>query len=325
MGMSTLLPPKHQTPGRQVGQEGQSLDGAVTRPKDAESPHWGAHTPPWWTPAGSQGKTEEPKTETTMESPLFLISNDDGIDSPGIALLERVAGRFGDVITVAPHAQMSAASHSITLHAPLRLVDHGEGRFALEGGTPVDCVYVGLNHLCKRRPAWVLSGVNKGLNVSDDTYYSGTVAAAREAVLQGIPGAAFSMASGDGWDIHSIEDELATLVGEMIRHDFPERQLLNVNFPSPALGPLQDFQATTLGQRRFVDEIHVRTDPRGRDYLWIGGDDAWMGDVPGSDCNAIREGWVSVSVLRLDATVESDALNTWTILKRPDPRAAALP
>jgi len=248
-----------------------------------------------------------------MATPLFLISNDDGIDSPGIALLERVAAVHGDVITVAPLDQMSAASHSITLHSPLRLVPRGPHRHGVEGGTPADCVYVGLNQVCERRPDWVLSGVNKGLNVSDDTIYSGTVAAAREAVLQGVPAAAFSMASGGGWDIEAIESELSTLLGEMIQHTLPPRQLINVNFPSPAIGPIQGFRTTTLGRRRFVDEIHVRKDPRGREYLWIGGDDAVMEDIPGSDCNAIQEGWVSVSTLEIDVACSGNALRGWNL------------
>ena len=251
-----------------------------------------------------------------MESPLFLISNDDGIDSPGLSLLERVARRHGEGVTVAPDGQMSAASHSITLHAPLRLQDRGPGRYALEGGTPADCVYVGLNHVCDRRPTWVLSGVNRGLNVSDDTHYSGTVAAAREGVLQGIPGAAFSMASGDGWDVDEIEESLAALMEEMVERGLADRHGLNVNFPSPSLGPLKGFQWTSLGRRRFVDEVHVRTDPRGKDYLWIGGDDASMGDIPGSDCNAIRDGWVSVTAMALDAEKRSGALEDWSVLKQ---------
>jgi 5'-nucleotidase len=241
-----------------------------------------------------------------------LVTNDDGIHARGIAVLAECAAEvFEEVVVVAPDAERSGVSQSLSLHRPLRLDRHADDRYSVDG-TPVDAVFVALAHVMRdRRPDLVLSGINHGPNVGYDIYYSGTVGAAREALIHGIPSVALSLSAR-----HPLPfDELRPAVIEVlrrVRHAKPDTSaLLNVNFPPVrddrepgwlGLKGVKGLKTTTLGRRFYGNEIVYREDPRGRPYFWIGG--AWprIEQIEGTDCDAVRQGWVSVTPLGLDAT-----------------------
>lgn len=235
-----------------------------------------------------------------MTKPLILVSNDDGILSPNLEALAASLEAPGnaDVLVVAPERERSAASHAITLHKPLRLKQVRENRFALSG-TPVDCVYIGILNVADRRPSIVLSGINHGFNLGSDVFYSGTFAAAAEGGLRGIPAVALSLEPRG--DIELATRFAAALVASALEAELvmPPRTVLNVNVPAAADGR---YRWTILGERNYADDVNERHDPRGRPYYWIGGGGVGMGDVPGSDCNAIVEGVISVTPLHLDLT-----------------------
>jgi 5'-nucleotidase len=235
------------------------------------------------------------------ERPLILLSNDDGVAAPGIAAAREALKELGDVIVAAPDRERSASSHSISLDRPLRVDEVEEGVFAIDG-TPVDCVYLALLHLVPRRPALVVSGINNGYNLGSDVFYSGTVAAAVEAALRGVPAIAVSLARKAPQDFSHAAGFLAALAAETIRRGagaLPESSLLSVNVPP---GPITGYQVTFLGRRVYQDQVDVRADLRGRSYYWIGGPEANADDVPGSDCRAVRDGLASLTPLSLDLT-----------------------
>lgn len=232
-----------------------------------------------------------------MTRPLVLLSNDDGYRSTGIAALRSALAEVADVVVCAPDAEQSAASHALSLHRPLRLFRHGEGVFSVDG-TPADCVYVALyavGRVLPRRPDVVVSGMNHGVNLGDDVFYSGTVAAAREGALKGLPSIALSAAFDA--DLDAACRLGARLVLELAAHKDEGPILLNVNVP-----PGKDWavRATRLGSRIYVDEVDFRKDPRGREYLWIGGPGASHRPVAGSDTEAYDQGVVGVTPLVLD-------------------------
>ncbi len=228
---------------------------------------------------------------------LILITNDDGIEARGLQVLEYIAAQFGEVFTVAPANQKSGVSHSITLYDPLRVLGGRPNRYALDDGTPADCVFVGVGHLCPRRPDLVLSGINFGLNVASDVVYSGTVGGAREGTLQGIPSIAISMDSGPKWDPTPAAPFLSTIIERMLSDTNLHKATLNVNIPGPNI-PIQGIRTSTFGTRRFRNEVDARKDPRGGDYLWLGGDTADVEAPPGSDCEALEKGFISVTAVQ---------------------------
>lgn len=235
-----------------------------------------------------------------MTRPLILVSNDDGVRAKGCRALRQAMEVVGDVYTVAPEREQSANSHSLTLHRPLRHREIDERVHAVDG-TPADCVYVGLYHtgLLPRRPDLVVSGINSGPNLGSDTHYSGTVAAAREGALRGIPSMAFSIFLGG--DLGHAAEMSAQMAKRLLEAEHPAGPpaLLNVNFP---IGVPRGVRATRLGKRLYADEVVVREDPRGREYIWIGGPGAEHDHVDGSDTEAIDEGYVSVTPLMIEVT-----------------------
>lgn len=232
-----------------------------------------------------------------MTRPLVLCSNDDGIESPHLrALVERIEP-FAEVIVVAPERQRSAASHAITLHKPLRLIEQQPGRYALSG-TPVDCVYVGMLKLCDRPPAVVVSGVNDGYNLGSDVFYSGTVAAAVEGALRGAAGIACSLAPGAEDPERAIRFA-AAVVRAAIEEPMRGGTVLNVNMPGTRT---DGYQWTVLGRRIYEDDVAERKDPRGRAYYWVGGGPAGHDNVEGSDCVAVARGLNSITPMHLDLT-----------------------
>ncbi|HCP48255.1 MAG TPA: 5'/3'-nucleotidase SurE [Deltaproteobacteria bacterium] len=239
----------------------------------------------------------------TMDQPLILVTNDDGIGADGLAALAESAQDLGDVWVIAPEKQQSATSHALTLHKPLRVSDHGHQRLAISG-TPTDAVFFGVLHALPRKPDLILSGINRGPNLAADVTYSGTVSAALEAAIIGVPGIAFSHVSPSA-EAHDYRDGshfAKTVASRVLEDGLPDGCYLNVNFPKVAPGAVRGVKATVLGDRYYDDCLVECTDPRGRPYYWIGGNGYKFNDVPGSDCNAIDEGFISVTLLRADPT-----------------------
>ncbi len=253
------------------------------------------------------------------QRPLILLSNDDGIHAVGIDALARALELIADVVVVAPSSERSATSHSITLDRPLRLRQLSPGRFSVDG-LPVDCVYIALHHkqLLPRKPDIVVSGINHGLNMGRDVYYSGTIAAAREATLRGIDAMAVSTVAEA--DFAAVAQVAATIAIELIRRA-RERgpgdtvALWNVNVPS--VDPLKGVAITRVGERIYDDMVEVRADTRGRPYLWIGGPTVRHGPQEGTDTTAFDQGFVSLTPLTIDATHhrEINELSKWLTIK----------
>ena len=229
--------------------------------------------------------------------PLVLCSNDDGIHAPHLNALADLIAEFAEVIVVAPERQRSAASHAITLHKPLRLVEVKPRRFSLSG-TPVDCVYLGMLKLCDRRPAVVVSGVNDGFNLGSDVFYSGTVAAAVEGALRGAAGIACSLAPRTKDARRGIEFA-ARVVEAALAEPIPPGTVLNLNMPENGS---DEYEWTTLGRREYADDVVERHDPHGRPYYWVGGGPTGHEHVEGTDCVALARGHNSITPMHLDLT-----------------------
>jgi 5'-nucleotidase len=232
-----------------------------------------------------------------MSAPLVLLSNDDGYRAAGINALADALRPHAEVVVCAPETEQSAASHALSLHRPLRLYHHGDHVFSVDG-TPADCVYVALyatGRVLPRKPDIVVSGMNHGVNLGDDVFYSGTVAAAREGALKGIPSIAFSAAVSA--HMKNACELAARLVLALALSEDRSPVLLNVNIPPGSAWPVR---ATRLGHRIYQDEVEFRKDPRGREYLWIGGPGAEHRPREGSDTEAYDLGVVGVTPLVLD-------------------------
>jgi 5'-nucleotidase len=235
-----------------------------------------------------------------LERPLLLISNDDGILAPGIVALAEALADLGDVLVVAPDRQRSAQSHAITLDHPLRAQEVRPGWWAIDG-TPADCMYLGLLSLAApRKPALVVSGINEGYNLGSDFFYSGTVAAAVEAAIRGVPAFAISLARGPSAGIAPAAQFARALAHAILAEGLPRGSLLNVNVPNH--GPLRGYRWTRLGQRLYRDQVETREDPRGRKYFWIGGPPVDSDESTDADGPAVANGLVSVTPLDLDLT-----------------------
>jgi 5'-nucleotidase len=229
------------------------------------------------------------------------VTNDDGIDAPGIAALAAAVAHLGRVVVVAPDRERSAAGHALTLNRPLRVRSRGEDRFEVDG-TPTDCVHLGVFNLTGGRPPkLILSGINRGVNLSDDVTYSGTVAAALEGTLLRVPSIAFSAErDAGGQSRYEVAAELAARLAEKaLANGIPAGVLLNVNVP---LGVPKGIRITRQGARTYRAGAVERLDPSGRPYFWIAGADTTPSDEPDGDHTAIREGYVSVTPLHADMT-----------------------
>ncbi len=245
----------------------------------------------------------------------FLCTNDDGIHAPGLGVLERAARRLGDVVVVAPDRQRSGASHSLTLHAPLRATAAGRDRLALDG-TPTDCVLLALNRLCDPRPDFVLSGVNHGPNMGEDVLYSGTVAAAMEGTILGIPSIAVSFTGRDEDRLATYTDLLERLLQALVhRQGFPEETFFNINLPDLPAEQVKGSLVTALGRRVYSDSLTRSRDPAGREFFWIGGGKSHWTGRDDSDFRAVDSGYVSITPLHLDLTNYRliEEVRTWAL------------
>jgi 5'-nucleotidase len=239
----------------------------------------------------------------------ILISNDDGFDSPGIQLLAKAVEDLGEVYVVAPHRERSTAGHSLTLHKPLRIMEHGPRRFSTSG-TPADCIYLGIHYLLKDKPDLILSGINRGANLGTDVFYSGTVAAAREGALMNIKSYSFSMVSmpvpGTA-ERESFNFEVGSQVAKdvlvkTLKVPFPSHTLVNVNIPNIPLSEVKGIEIARQGFRHYKSEVTQGLDPRGKKYFWVGGPYRGFEKSEASDCHAVQEKYVSVTPLTIDCT-----------------------
>jgi 5'-nucleotidase len=237
----------------------------------------------------------------------ILITNDDGYYSDGIAALYKELSRKHDVYMVAPDREQSASSHSLTLKRPLRVYKIDRRRFAIDG-TPTDCVMLAIHLIFKkRRPDMIVSGINHGSNMGDDVTYSGTVAAAIEGAILGIPSIAISMAN--------YEPDTPMIRGAKFAVRFVDRfdkfalspsVFLNINLPLDNGRPYHKYQFTSQGYRHYKDTVVSKVDPRGEPYYWIGGRPMWR-STPGTDFAAVKAGKISITPMKL-AFTDTEAL-----------------
>ena len=233
---------------------------------------------------------------------VILVSNDDGIHSEGLHALEEALRTIGEVYTVAPDRERNAVSHALTLHRPLRIDEIAPRRFAVNG-TPTDCINLAVKGFLEVRPDLVVSGINKGPNLGDDVTYSGTVAAAMEGALLGIPSIAVSVASMSSVYQFGPAAEFATaLAAHVAAQGLPPKTLLNVNTPNLTRHELKGYRFTHQGKRRYNEKLEICPNPRGKQYYWIGGDDLGFDQEDGTDCAAIHEGFISITPLQVDFT-----------------------
>jgi len=242
-----------------------------------------------------------------LASARILISNDDGVHAPGLAVLEKVArGLSDDVWVVAPDVEQSAASHSLTLRSPLRISRLGDRRYAVSG-TPTDAVLLAITHILKdRKPALVLSGVNRGGNLGEDVTYSGTVAAAMEGTLLDIPSIAFSQIYRPGHPVKwaTAEHHLAGLVRKLTAMQWTPGTFINVNFPDVVANAVKGVTVCRQGRRRLGGKsvVEERLDPRGAPYYWLGVTVEEEELDPESDLAAVAAGMIAVTPLVFDLT-----------------------
>ena len=242
----------------------------------------------------------------------ILISNDDGFKAEGLQALRKALGTIAEVEVVAPEHNNSAKSNALTLHSPLYVHEAGPGvRYV--NGTPADCVHIALTGLLGYRPDLVVSGINNGANMGDDTLYSGTVGAAMEGYLFGIPSIAFSLVD-KGWA--HIEDA-ALKARDFVQHLQTQNLLgtrpwlLNVNIPNRPYAQIGEARLCRLGRRHAAEPVITQVSPRGETMYWIGNAGPAMDDAEGTDFHAVREGWVAVTPLKVDLT-EHEQLGHWS-------------
>jgi 5'-nucleotidase len=254
---------------------------------------------------------------------VLLVTNDDGVHAAGLAALTAALDDRGEVHVIAPEREQSACGHALTLHRPLRVHAWGDRRWSVNG-TPSDCVNLGVLGFLSERPVLVASGINHGSNLGDDVTYSGTVSAAMEGTLLGVPSLAVSLAEvGDFTEAARVARQVAM---RMLVGGIPPKTLLNVNVPG---GPVKGIRVARLGHRVYQGKIVEQADPRGRVHYWIGaGPPAWEA-LDGTDMGAVHEGYAAVTPLHLDLTHHralaqmadwEPGLNAALSARRPGPR-----
>ncbi len=260
-------------------------------------------------------------TTLNLSERTILVTNDDGIASAGLRELATALANVGKLAIIAPEHNWSASGHSKTMHKPLRVTPAhlSDGRPALAAsGSPSDCVALALLGLVEERPALVVSGINQGANVGHDLTYSGTVSAAMEAVIAGIPAIAVSLDSFESQLYEVAAAFAARLATRLLSEPTEKPLLLNVNVPALPADEIKGVQITRLGQRLYRDELVRRSDPRGRSYYWIGGDPPEGVPEEGTDIGALSLGYISVTPVALDLTDRAglETLRQWDLSHR---------
>jgi 5'-nucleotidase len=243
----------------------------------------------------------------------ILLTNDDGVFAEGIEELARTLRKTYKITIVAPDRERSAASHSLTLHHPLRIVRVRENRFAVDG-TPTDCVILAINSILKTKPDLVISGINNGPNLGEDVLYSGTVAAAVEAMNMGYPAIAVSLASYEKGNFTDSAAIIDSFFSKNFISILSPKTILNINIPPLSLKQIKGIKVTKLGHRIYSDFIMEKKDPRGRPYFWIGGQVPEWSEGGDTDFDAIKAGYVSITPLSVDMTNYSyfSIIENWT-------------
>ncbi|MFQ5521913.1 MAG: 5'/3'-nucleotidase SurE [Candidatus Methylomirabilia bacterium] len=229
---------------------------------------------------------------------VLLVTNDDGMFADGLAALAEALAELGEVYVVAPDRERSTVGHALTLHRPLRVDQVAERRYAVNG-TPSDCVNLGILGLLPKPPSLVAAGINHGGNLGDDVTYSGTVAAAMEATLLGVPALAISQVDADRRGFQEATRIAKLIATRVLVEGLPVKTLLNVNVPP---SPVRGIRLTGLGHRVYREKVVEEMDPRGRTYYWIGAGRPVWEDGDGTDILAIQEGYACVTPLHLDMT-----------------------
>jgi 5'-nucleotidase len=243
---------------------------------------------------------------------MILISNDDGILAPGLLALQLQLSQIKDIQTmvVAPERNHSGASNSLTLEQPLR-IQHLDNGFISVNGTPTDCVHLALNELCPSPPKLVVSGINAGANMGDDVLYSGTVAAAMEGRFLGLPAIAVSLNGFKHYESAALYAK--KIVEGLLTFSLPQQQVLNVNIPDLPLEQIRGIKITRLGKRHQAELIEKSVDPRGREIFWVGPPGKIADEGEGTDFDAINQGYVSITPIKIDltATEQLPVLKQW--------------
>ncbi|MBT8136421.1 MAG: 5'/3'-nucleotidase SurE [Gammaproteobacteria bacterium] len=242
----------------------------------------------------------------------ILLSNDDGYHAKGLLALSSVLREMAEITVVAPDRNRSGASNSLTLEAPLRIRRQGPGVYAVNG-TPTDCVHVAITGFLDDDPDMVISGINHGANLGDDVLYSGTVAAAMEGRFLGLPAVAISLVSSRSTNMPAAARVAGDLVRMLRKSPLPPDSILNINVPDLSYEQLAGFKATRLGYRHRAEPVVRSTDPRGSTIYWVGPAGPEQDCGPGTDFNAISEGYVSVTPLQVDLTAHNEIADvaTW--------------
>jgi 5'-nucleotidase len=232
-----------------------------------------------------------------------LVSNDDGVDAPGILILAQRLSIVGEVTVVAPDRDRSGASNSLTLDQPIRVKKLEDRRYRVSG-TPTDCVHLALSGLLPHEPDIVVSGINNSANLGDDVIYSGTVSAAMEGRFLGLPAIAVSLVSSDhqGEHYHSAAQAALVIMQRLLVDPLPADTILNVNVPDRPWAELRGFAVTRLGRRHRAAPCVPQRDPRGQPLYWIGPAGEAEDDGPGTDFQAVRDGFISITPIHVDLT-----------------------
>jgi 5'/3'-nucleotidase len=244
------------------------------------------------------------RTEFLLEyavMPVILVTNDDGVHSPGIFALLSAMEQLGDAFIVAPDRERSAAGHSLTLHRPLRAEEIRERVFSING-TPTDCVTLGINKLLPQRPSLVVSGINKGANLGDDITYSGTVSAAVEGTIFGIPSIAFSLIAAKRYRFDTASRFALRLAAFVLDHSLPYDTLLNVNIPNAGAEEIRGVKFTRQGKRVYDNSIQETYNPWGEKHYWIGGGTPYWERGEDMDIDAVQKNFISITPIHLDLT-----------------------
>lgn len=232
---------------------------------------------------------------------MILITNDDGIGARGIRLLAEVIEPMGKIVVIAPKEEQSASSHSLTIRESIP-VEHGDGNSYIVSGTPTDCVLLGVQGILDTPPDLIVSGINHGPNMGEDVTYSGTVAAAIEGTILGIPSIAFSSLQRSIDDAGAIGSVAASIVETVLERGIPQDTLLNVNIPDPVKSPIRGVKITKLGSRSYRNILNPQDTSGKRMNFTINGEEPVWKDDNGTDIAAVRMGYVSITPLKLDMT-----------------------